>query len=630
MTPNMATTATTASPPPPAETNHPPPSHRHHRDDDPLLLLHRLDRVALDAVVEAVRRALSDPALRRLSQRAVQAKVWHQQPVVAAVLQDLRGAEEAVRSRILAAASRLVYEFHEHAVDATLTRAGIAPAPAEAANEDGFGSLCLDAKERLYMILKEYDWLQDFFRRYPLHFYENSFQFVHTIAAKALPVSIRVIGLGVGGSMAVSGLAKRGMAVTGYEKRSEHGPGGVTSRYQNASWRAYDTAAALVDAAAYAMLVENRQRVHVPQPDGSTAVVASDRVQIVLGAAIQAALDSARGYGAALHFECRFEDYAAAAAPCDIVALFCGAHTLSTFPDAFAADEVLSWPELDSTCRMWLRVQQSAKTEAFCARGGETGAERWHYTIESARRDVRDLERVRWNQDSQHQYQLRKLRAAAGDGDHAAGVSEEQLTRQYESQRAKLDAVLQAVRAQQQKEAEAGADVPAAGGRFDYIFTNAPANAHTAAKRDADAAAVVLDGAYTVEIKMATRSTVTAGPILDRLKARLLVLGGDASVPPNPLAAYGATLACEAAASLVHLATGIGHLNAIAQALQTTSPSGGPAGGPWLAQVDELKALLAVHYEARARAETYFQFVQTLICNLYSLPAFYTAAPDEK
>jgi predicted component of type VI protein secretion system len=47
------------------------------------------------------------------------------------------------------------------------------------------------------------------------------------------------------------------------------------------------------------------------------------------------------------------------------------------------------------------------------------------------------------------------------------------------------------------------------------------------------------------------------------------------------------------------------------------------AGEDWVQQVEKLKDLLAVHYEARALSENYFQFVQTLICNLYSLPAFY-------
>lgn len=577
---------------------------------DQLLLLCNFTREQLDAVVEAVKRALSDPSLRKLSQRAVQAKIWHEQPVVGSLLQDLRASEETIRSHILALISKLVYQFHEHAVDATLDRAGISGPGGTISDE--FGWQCLDAKERLYMILKEYDWLQDFFRRCPLHFYENSFAFVHRIPAKALPVKVNVIGLGIGGSMAASGLAKRGISVKGFEKRPEHGPSSVTSRYQNASWRAYDTAAGMVDETAYELLVENRQRIHVPQQDGSTTIMESDRVQIILGAAIQAALDSARGYGAELHFECNSKDYyytkddEDADGGCDIVALFCGAHTASSFPGAIT--EILSWPELDSTCHVWLRVQPSDKTDAYCTRGGEIGAELWHYTIESARDNVRDMERVRWNQDSQYHYNLRKLK---GGGGGEIGIDERQLTKQYESQRSKLDAVLQAVLQDQQK----NDNTSTVGRRFDYIFTNAPANDHNLAKREKVADTVVLDGGYTVEVKMATNSTVSSGELLDGLRTKLVVLGGDATVPPNPLAAYGATLACEAAASIVLLATGIGHLNAIVQDLGDRQD--------WVKQVEELKLLLSLHYEARARAETYFQFVQTLICNMYSLPAFY-------
>jgi 2-polyprenyl-6-methoxyphenol hydroxylase-like FAD-dependent oxidoreductase len=568
-------------------------------------LLYHLQKGQLDEVVEAVKRALSVPSLRTLSQRAVQAKIWHEQPVVSGFLQDLRAAEENIRSLILAHTSQLVYIFHEHAIDATLDRAGIL----NGATSHVFELFCLDAKERLYMVLKEYDWLQDFFRRYPLHFYENSFQFVHRIPVKTLPVKVKVIGLGIGGSMVASGLAKRGIAVNGFEKRCEHGPGSVTSRYQNASWRAYDTAASMVDEKAYELLVENRQRIHVKQQDGSTTVVESDRVQIILGSAIQAALDSARGYGAVLHFECKPDDYYPEDdEACDIVALFCGAHTASAFPGVLK-EEIMSWPELDSTCKMWLRVQQSDKMDTYCTRGGEIGTEQWHYTIESARSDIRDIERVRWNQESQYQYSLKKLKDSAN-----IGMNEVQLSQQYETQRSQLDKVLQAVKEQQQL------DNTAVGSRFDYIFTNAPANAHNLAKREQVSDTVVLDGGYTVEVKMTTNSTASSGELLERLKTKLVVLGGDASVPPNPLAAYGATLACEAAASLVLLAVGIGHLNAILQDMESMKDF---AGEDWVQQVEKLKDLLAVHYEARALSENYFQFVQTLICNLYSLPAFY-------
>ena len=85
--------------------------------------------------------------------------------------------------------------------------------------------------------------------------------------------------------------------------------------------------------------------------------------------------------------------------------------------------------------------------------------------------------------------------------------------------------------------------------------------------------------------------------------------------------AMSASLACEAAASLVLLATGKGHLNAILKSI--TLMQDDVQALEWKDQIDELKSLIRLYYEAKARSETYFQFVQTLICNMYSLPAFY-------
>jgi 2-polyprenyl-6-methoxyphenol hydroxylase-like FAD-dependent oxidoreductase len=158
--------------------------------------------------------------------------------------------------------------------------------------------------------------------------------------------------------------------------------------------------------------------------------------------------------------------------------------------------------------------------------------------------------------------------------------------------------------------------------RFDYIFTNAPDNSHNQQKRLEAGMdnSVVMDGGYTVEIKIARYATVTknkspkAAALLNRFSAGMVLTGGDACVPPNPMAAYGATLACEAADMLVQLSVGQGHLNAILIELNHYGKE------EWVEKVKTLKDMLAEYYEARNAAETYFQFVQTLICNLYSLP----------
>ena len=111
---------------------------------------------------------------------------------------------------------------------------------------------------------------------YPIHYYENSFQFVNHIPHKPLQVKVKVVGLGIGGSICLSGLAKHGVTTAvGFEKRPATGPRGVTSRYQNASWRAYDMAANLVDEAVLEQLIENRQRIHVQHEDGTEHVLTS-------------------------------------------------------------------------------------------------------------------------------------------------------------------------------------------------------------------------------------------------------------------------------------------------------------------------------------------------------------------
>jgi hypothetical protein len=173
-----------------------------------------------------------------------------------------------------------------------------------------FDLLCLDSKERLYLILKQYGWLEEFFRHFPQHFYENSFVFVDMIPQKKLYVKVKVIGLGIAGSLAVSGLAKLGIEhVIGYEQRQRSGPGGATSRYQNASWRAYDISEKLLNQEAYDHLRAYRQKIKVQYDDGSSKIVVTDRVQIIIGDAVNSALDSAARYGAKLCFGFPLDSY---------------------------------------------------------------------------------------------------------------------------------------------------------------------------------------------------------------------------------------------------------------------------------------------------------------------------------
>lgn len=566
-----------------------------------------LTKDRLDEVVAAVKETLSDPKIRAVNQRAVQAKVWHHQPAVAACLTDLRKEEEEIRTRILKLVSHLVYHFHDRTVDATLARAGILQddrvnAGSSLDKKDAIDLFCLDAKERLYLVMNHYGWLQEFFRAFPMHFYENSFQFVHNIPKKKLKVKVKVVGLGIGGSMAISGLAKAGIeCAVGYEKRVESGVSSVGSRYQNASWRAYDVARDLLDEAAYDHLIEYRQRFTVTFDDGTTKMVTSDRVQIILGDAIEVAQASAKRYGAKLVFGAnadQFFDSDSVEEPVDIVALFAGAHTSQMFPGLAEEMSIHSWPDISSVCDMWLRIKPSEKKDFYCIRSGEVGAEHWHYTIESARNTVEDVVRVQNSLVSQYQWSCKKMVDASEE-------EKEILKRKFEGQMAQLDAVKKFM-----NETD--------GGRFDYIFTNAPSNEHNARKREEASAdgTVVLEGGYVVDVKFASNAMVNkSGDLLSKFATDLIVMGGDACVPPNPQAAYGATLACESAQMVVQLATSYGHLNSIIQDLDDFDQM-----SELKEQVQELKDLFAAYYAAKSRSENYFQWVQTLICNIYSLP----------
>ncbi len=586
--------------------------------------------------------------MRKMNNRAIQAKVWSE-PMVASYMTDLRHAEEQIRSEIMVKMSQLIHSFHRHCIDTTLARANItkderihAGSSLCSSSSNGNGNnngnstsqgddkkdmdvVCLDAKERMYLILKEYQWIKDFFRLYPMHFFENSFQFVNNIPQKTLDVKVKVVGLGVGGSLAVSGLKKRGIDyVIGYDKRSRHGERSVTSRYQNASWRAYDIASGLLDDEAYNELVAYQQRINVMNDDGTSRVLTSDRVQIILGSAIDSALASAERYGADLRFESELSSFYSSSKgedkeeggdsssereKVDIVALFTGAHTSEIFEGLGDQMKIFQWPNLSSNCKMWLQIKPSEKRHAYTARDIEVGAENWHFAIESARKTIVDVKRIRDSLSSQ--YNLKKKRVNSVD-------EEKVVDKEYKSKLEKIDNLIQEIDTAQKNDNEA---------RFDYIFANAPDNEHNRSKIDTAKhdGNLVIDGNYKVDIKIASKSAIYAHDddsceetkrLCEQFSSDMVVMGGDACVPPNPMAAYGATLACEFAEMMVQLAVSYGHLNAIEKEL--TDLEGGER--TWGSQVKELKALFTKYYDARGRAENYFQWMQTLICNLYSLP----------
>jgi len=72
---------------------------------------------------------------------------------------------------------------------------------------------------------------------------------------------------------------------------------------------------------------------------------------------------------------------------------------------------------------------------------------------------------------------------------------------------------------------------------------------------------------------------------------------------------------------LLQLAVSYGHLNAILQNMRGISEINDMR---WEEKIKSLKHLLLKYYDAKSQSENYFQLVQTLICNLYSLPPMMT------
>ncbi len=619
----------------------------------------------LNEVVNSISSQLSNPALRQINNRAVQAKIWSD-PIVSSYMTDLRHEEERIRNELMSKASVLIHGLHQYCIDTTLVRANILKDERihsgsslsiveEYSKKDGekvgsdnnnniesenstsaskVGIVCLDAKERLYLILKEYEWIKDFFRLYPMHFFENSFQFINNIPTnKNLDIKVKVVGLGVGGSLAVSGLKKRGIQyVLGYDKRTRYGERSVTSRYQNASWRAYDIAQKLLDDEAYNDLVSYKQKIHVKNDDGSTKILNSDRVQIILGSAIESALASAERYGAKLQFDCNVDNFYHndtskavvdddddSEEKVDIVALFTGARTSEIFDGLSEQMHIHKWPELKSKCKMWLQIKPSEKKSPFTTRDIEVGAENWHFAIESARNTINDVKRIR---DSiLTQFANAKKRQGVMN-ENKDGGRDDVVEKQYQSKLQKIDELIEKIESAQKKDAEA---------RFDYIFSNAPDNDHNRSKIEnaKNSGNLVIDGNYDVDVQIASKSAFDiktcssnqGKKLCNQFSTNVIVMGGDACVPPNPMAAYGATLACEFAEMLVQLAVSHGHLNSIENGLKKLcNEMDEDVVNQWIEQVKELKVLFTKYYDARGRAENYFQWMQTLICNLYSLP----------
>ena len=229
-------------------------------------------------------------------------------------------------------------------------------------------------------------------------------------------------------------------------------------------------------------LAEYQQRIHVNLDDGTSKVLTTDRVQIILqiilGDAIHSALESAERYGAQLWFDCdaiQASEISNGEADTDITAFFTGAHTSELVPGLKEQMHVYSWEELNSPCKLWLEIKLSEKREAFTTRDIEVGAEKWHFSIESARNTKEDVIRIRDNIIAQLIWNMKRLEKNY-DGENLE-IEMEMEDKKFNEQLGKIDTLLNSLCpdhvGEHKEETGTSSDT-----RFDYTFTNAPDNEH--------------------------------------------------------------------------------------------------------------------------------------------------------
>merc|ERR1712232_923377 len=151
--------------------------------------------------------------------------------------------------------------------------------------------------------------------------------------------------------------------------------------------------------------------------------------------------------------------------------------------------------------------------------------------------------------------------------------------------------------------------------RFDYDFTTAPKNEiNEVAKAEAADSTMVMTSDFSIVPTFAFASTFTEGPMVEKFKSKMVVCGGDSCVAPNPLAARGATVACNNGMALVNMAVGIGHLDVMLKDMKHHNVES------FVEDLEHLRALLPKYYDAVVLTENYFQWLQTIAANTYSMP----------
>ncbi|KAL3917481.1 MAG: hypothetical protein SGPRY_006387 [Prymnesium sp.] len=291
----------------------------------------------LDQVVEELAHFIADPPIRSLSQRAVQGKAWHLVPSFPACMAELRPHEEAMRIMIMEKLSAMIFQLHEHTLDATLARAGLLPDKRLHTGAD------IDGKTAGFDLL---------------------FHFVNLIPHKKLPLRVKVVGLGLGSERRVGKARNRG--------------GGEGMMRE--------------------MVTDRVQIIIVDAIDSSLNSGERYDANLHFGFGLESGGEVCKGTSGREEGEEKMVGEGSGegiTVGADIVAIFSGAHTAEPVPGLAEAMDVFSWPGLSSRCKMWLQLKQSEREEDFCMRVGDVGAEHWHYTIDSTRDVVGDVLRVR-------------------------------------------------------------------------------------------------------------------------------------------------------------------------------------------------------------------------------------------
>jgi len=549
----------------------------------------------MDGFLQDMARVLANPKLREMNQKAIHGKVYYMIPEMEKCMDELRAHEDNIQQMVFERVSKLWNRYSKHGIEVMLINKGILRSdqgaePADSPRKkEHFALACLDGKDRLMCIMDKYDWRGEFFRWYPIHEYENSFGFVSRERPEPEPLNVHVIGLGVGGSFAASGLAKAGCKVTGYEKRNYKE---ATSRYQTASWNLYTSADELLDEEAYNELKEYRQAMHFKHKDGGKSIFKMNRCTTILGGTVGIGINSAKRFGADIKFETNYMECEKEKP--DLVALYAGAHTSKVF----GIEEemgMLTWDSVNSDCHIWVEMTESEHTTPYTAKKAEVGAEKWDYIITSARDNTGDIDRTAGNLQRLHKKKLATL---------PEGPERDAAIAKFDKYMAHLDEIKGAV--------EEGSTA-----RYDYVFGSAPVNDYNQVKIDnlARKGDVVVDGVYVVQPTLAQQTAWTKGDLLKKFNAEHVIVGGDGVVAPNPMAARGATCACDNAQSLVQLATGLGHLNVMLRDMKYHD-----VDAEWVKELEELKELLPLYFDAVSCSENFFQWTQTVICNLFSIP----------